>query len=116
MNKNLTTSPVARNNVLNNPYALSKLESNLALGGVSFEDETLFTKGQVSEILAIDERTVDRYLSNHSDELKTSGYRILKGQTLKSLKNLYVDDMSVVDINPKSPSLGVFTFRELTAA
>lgn len=33
MNKNLTTSPVARNNVLNNPYALSKLESNLALGG-----------------------------------------------------------------------------------
>lgn len=113
MNTDLTTSPVARNNVLNNPYALSKLESNLALGGISFEDETLFTKGQVSEILAIDERTVDRYLSNHGDELKTSGYRILKGQALKSLKNLYVDDMSVVDINPKSPSLGVFTFRAL---
>ncbi len=33
MNTDLTTSPVARNNVLNNPYALSKLESNLALGG-----------------------------------------------------------------------------------
>ena len=99
--------------MLNNPYALSKLEDNLALGGIALENETLFTKDQVSEILAIDERTVDRYLNSHGDELKVSGYRILRGQALKSLKKMYVGDTNVVDINPKSPSLGVFTFRAL---
>ena len=34
MNKDLTTSAVARQNVLNNPYALSQLEMHLALGGL----------------------------------------------------------------------------------
>ena len=33
MSKDLTTSAVARSNVLNNRYALSKLEEHLALGG-----------------------------------------------------------------------------------
>jgi hypothetical protein len=33
MSKELTTSLVARKNVLNNTYALQQLESNLELGG-----------------------------------------------------------------------------------
>jgi len=33
MSKDLTTSSVARQNVLNNSYALSQLEAHLALGG-----------------------------------------------------------------------------------
>lgn len=113
MNTDLTTSPIARSNVLNNPYALSQLELNLALGGLQLEGETVFTKGQVAEILVVDERTIDRYLSSHSEELRVSGYCVAKGKLLKSLKFLYVDDTNVVDINPKTPSLGLFTFRAL---
>lgn len=112
MNKDLTTSPVARQNVLNNPYALSQLESHLALGGLQFEGETIFTKAQAAEILAVDERSIDRYLSGHDDELKANGYRVLKGKSLKNIKLAYVDDTGVVDIiDPKAPSLGVFSFR-----
>ena len=72
MNKDLTSSLVARKNVLNNPYALTQLETNLRLGGLHFEGETVFTKQQTADILAVDERTVDRYLSSHSEELKGS--------------------------------------------
>ena len=112
MSKDLTTSSVARQNVLNNPYALDQLETHLALGGLQFEGETLFTKMQAAEILAVDERTIDRYLSSHGEELKANGYQILKGKSLKNIKLAYVDDTNVVDIiDPKAPSLGVFSFR-----
>ncbi len=114
MNHDLTTSVVARKNVLNNPYALAQLEQHLALGGLVFAGETLFLKSQVANILAIDERTVDRYLASNADELKANGYRILKGKTLQNIKLAQVDDINVVDlIGAKTPSLGVFTFRAL---
>ena len=113
MNKDLTNSLVARKNVLNNPYALSQLESNFQLGGLAFDGETVFTKQQAADILTIDERTIDRYLSSYADELKSNGYRVLKGKQLKSLRLMYVDDTNVVDISPKAPSLGIFSFRAL---
>lgn len=114
MSKDLTTSPVARQNVLNNPYALNQLETHLALGGLQFEGETLFTKAQAAEILDVDERTIDRYLNSHADELKANGYHILKGKGLKNIKLAYVDDTDVADIiDPKAPSLGVFSFRSV---
>ncbi|HEY7884345.1 MAG TPA: hypothetical protein VIC08_05300, partial [Cellvibrionaceae bacterium] len=61
---------------------------------------------QAADILAIDERTIDRYLSSYADELKGNGYRVLKGKSLKSLRLAYVDDSNVVDISPKAPPLG----------
>jgi hypothetical protein len=113
MAKDLTTSIVARRNVLNNTYALTELERHLELTGLTVEGHTLFTKRQVAEILCVDERTIDRYLSNHKDELIQSGYRILKGKSLKNIRLLYVDDTNVVDISPKAPTLSVFSFRAL---
>lgn len=106
----LTTSLVARNNVLNNTYAVTELEKHLQLGGLRFEGETVFTKAQVSQILDITERTVDNYISSNSDELSKNGYRILKGNSLKNIKLLYVDEINFVDIS-KAPSLGIFSFR-----
>lgn len=108
----LTTSAVARSNILNNRYALGQLEEHLALGGLRIEGELLFFKAHVAQLLDVDERTVDRYLASHEAELKQNGYRILKGNALKNLKLAYVDDIHVVDlIGAKVPSLGVFSFR-----
>ena len=107
----LTTSLVARNNVLNNPYAMSELETNLALGGLHFEGETVFTKAQVAKILDITERTVDNYIAANGDELSKNGYRILKGKSLKNIKLCYVGEMDFADISSKTPSLSIFSFR-----
>ena len=109
MTKNLTSSNVSRQNILNNNYAISQLESNLSFGGIYWHNESIFTKVQVAEILEIDVRTIERYLESHSPELIKNGYRVLKGTELKDFKK-YVSDIDVGDIS-KTPSLGLFSFR-----
>lgn len=66
MTHDLTTSAVARRNVLNNRFALSRLEQHLALGGVAIEGETLFFKSHVADLL-----------DDYSDELKLALYEAL---------------------------------------
>jgi hypothetical protein len=109
MTTDLTTSHHNRQNILNNPYTLSKVEEYLGLGGVLFEDELLFTKQQLTEIFDISDSTVEKCLSAHTDELKNNGYRVLKGQKLREFKAL--SDVSVINYGDKSPALGVFSFR-----
>lgn len=112
MSTDLTSSDIARRNILNNRYALEQLETALELGGLRIDGELIFFKSHVAELLAIDERTIDRYLANFELELKGNGYRLLKGKSLKNIKLAQVDDINVVDlIGAKTPSLGVFTFR-----
>lgn len=110
MAKNLTDSKTDRQNILNNRYAIEKVEENLALSamGTRYEGEQVFTKAQVAELLDIDERTVERYLSSHGPELAGNGYRVLKGKSLKNFKLGYVAD---IDVGDKSPTLGIFSFR-----
>jgi hypothetical protein len=50
----LSTSAVHRQNVLNNPYALSQLEQQLMLGRLFYKDATIFTKTQAADILAVE--------------------------------------------------------------
>lgn len=108
MSKDLTNSPRDRQNILNNPYAVSKVEEHLSLGGLQFEGETVFTKSQVADLLEVEYRTIERYLSSHGEELKKNGYRLLKGKVLKAFKNLDVTDIHVGD---KAPAAGIFSFR-----
>lgn len=108
MTKDLTSSTVSRQNILNNHYALEQIESSLSLGGTIWANETVFTKAQVAQILEIDERTIDRYIESHTDELDKNGYRVLRGKGLKELKENFGNDMNVAN---KTTVLGVFSFR-----
>ena len=107
----LTTSPLSRQNILNNPYALSKIEEYLELGGIVFEDEVVFTKQQIAQLFDISDSTIEKYLAAHADELKSNGYRVLKGQKLRDFKAL--SDVSVINYGDKIPALGIFTFRAI---
>ena len=109
MGKDLTTSNISRQNILNNEYALEKIELHLALGGKTWKDERIFTKAKVAQIFQVDIRTVERYLEQNKDELVKNGYKVLKGQEFKEFKE-YVSDTNVGDML-KTPSLGVFSFR-----
>jgi len=60
MANDLTTSPIDRQNVLNNKYALEKIEEHLSLGGIEYEGETLFTKQQLTELYEVSATTVER--------------------------------------------------------
>lgn len=109
MTKDLTSSTISRQNILNNNYALEQIESNLSLGGIYWQDKNVFTKVQVAEILQIDIRTVERYIEQYGDEFGKNGYMVLKGAKLKEFKQ-YVSDIDVGDIL-KTPSLAIFSFR-----
>jgi len=108
MAKDLTESSHDRQNILNNRYALQQAEQHLALGGVLFQGETVFTKAQVAALYEVTDRTVERYLASHEQELGANGYRLLKGKNLRVFKDL----TDGADINVGTTSiLGVFTFR-----
>jgi hypothetical protein len=109
MVKDLTASPLDRQNILNNSYALEKLEEHLGLGGTFYEGEVLFTKQQLVEMFGVSDSTLEKYLASHSDELSTNGYTVLRGRKLREFKALM--DVSVIDYGNKTPALGVFTFR-----
>lgn len=105
----LTTAQLQRQNILNNRFALQAAEQHLQLGGVVFQGQTVFTKQQVMALFEVSDATVERYISNHGEELKGNGYQLLKGKTLKEFKDLV--DVSLINEGNKAPLLGVFSFR-----
>ena len=110
MNKDLTNSDIHRQNILNNPYALEKIEAHFAFSGKQFEGQTVFTKADLVALFGVDDSTIERYTADHGDELGKNGYRVLRGN---SLKNFRLADVSGMNEGDKAPSLGIFSFRAL---
>ena len=114
MKKDLTTSAVDRQNVLNNPYALREIERAAGIQGIPFEGKTVVLKEQVAAFFEVTLRTVENYLEQYAAELSQNGYEVLKGERLRSLKAAIQDlDVPETDFGniAKTPQLGVFDFR-----
>lgn len=111
--KDLTTSPVDRQNILNNQYALTEIEKATHIKGIRFEGKRILTKDQVAAFFEVTPRTIDNYLERFEDELRANGYEVVKGKRLKELKETikeqYVNETDFVNI--KTPTLGIFDFR-----
>ena len=104
----LTVSNIERQNVLNNDYALQAIQDHLDVNALRFHDRLLFTTKMVADFYGVDERTIKRYVQEHGDELRTNGYFLSEGNSLKELKLYFGGDINV----PKfARQLGVFTFR-----
>ena len=114
MSKDLTTSSVDRQNILNNPYAVAEIEKAAGIRGIPFEGKTVVLKEQVATFFEVTPRTVENYLEQNAEELARNGYEVLKGNRLKSLK-LGIQGLDVPETDfgniAKAPQLGVFGFR-----
>jgi hypothetical protein len=114
MSNDLTVSRVARQNILNNRFAVEEIEKAAGLRTVEFEGRRVALKSQVSRFFGVTERSIDEQISLHSDELSKNGYEVIRGKRLKSLKYaismMKVDELNFVDLK-FSPQLGVFDFR-----
>lgn len=112
--KDLTTSAVDRQNILNNPYALIEIERAAGIQGIPFENKTVVLKEQVAAFFEVTVRTVENYLEQNADELARNGYEVLKGERLRALKaaiqTLDVPETDFGNIS-RTPQLGVFDFR-----
>ena len=104
----LTVSNIERQNVLNNRYAVEVLQEDLGFTGMFFEGEYRFTKKMVADFYEVDERTIERLLEEHSEELKHNGYVLSKGKQLKEFKLQFAP---VINVGSKTTQLGLFNFR-----
>ena len=112
MAKDLTTSEIDRQNILNNPYALSEIEKAAGIKGIPFEGRSVVLKEQVASFFEVQPRTIDNYLARHSEELQRNGYEVLRGKRLKELKlQITATFGNETDFVTKTTILGVFDFR-----
>lgn len=112
MAKELTKSYIDRQNILNNPYALSEIQKAAKIQGVEFEGQMWLIKDQAAEFFQVDTRTIERYLKDFEKELEGNGYRVLRGKSLSEFK-LNAEEQLAADINvgSKTTQLAVFNFR-----
>ncbi len=106
--KDLTTSAIDRQNILNNLDAVTNIQEYLGVRGMLFDNEFRFTKEQVAEFYKVDTSTIDTYLSQYEKELKHNGYELFKGSKLKIFKEQFG---GVINIQNKTTQLGLLNFR-----
>ena len=106
--KDLTNSNIDRQNILNNKFALAKIQEFIGLPWMLFEGEYKFTVQMVADFYGIDERTVKRYLEKYDQELKHNGCILSRGKHLKTLK---LEFGHVINVPSKTTQLGLFNFR-----
>lgn len=110
--RNLTTSEIARQNVLNNKYALEEVQKAIGLQGIIFEGELKFTKQQLSSFFEVSDRTINSCLTRNEKELRDNGYEVIVGNRLKTFKLAFtINDDREVNFLIKSNKLGIFNFR-----
>ena len=83
MARDLTTSQVDRQNILNNENAVAEIQNQTGLQGIIFEGRLCFTKAMVASFFEVEVRTIERYVSENLEEISANGYEIIKGKRLK---------------------------------
>ncbi|MFA6089849.1 MAG: DNA-binding protein, partial [Candidatus Woesearchaeota archaeon] len=114
MAKNLTSSTIDRQNILNNQYALAEIKKSIGIKCIVFNGKEVLLKEQVAEFFEVTPRTINNYLAKNEMELRQNGYEIVRGKPLLDLKKV-IFSMDVHEIDfmniKKSPQLGIFDFR-----
>lgn len=115
MGKDLTSSRIDRQNILNNELALQEVHEASNIRGIVFEGKVCLTKNMVAAFFNVEARTIERYVSDNADELMKNGYEILRGQRLKTfircVQEQDVPDINVGNISNRTPQLAIFDFR-----
>lgn len=115
MAKNLTSSKLDRQNILNNDLAITEIQKQTRIQGIHFEDKICFTKNMVAVYFEVEPRTIERYVSENQEELSANGYEILKGNRLKTflacIAEQNVPDINVGNISNRIPRIAIFDFR-----
>ena len=108
MAKDLTTSAIDRQNILNNPFALQTIQETLDIKFVNFKGTLYATKQQTAEFYGVEVRTITNSLKDNEQELAFNGYKVLQGNELKEFMLCGLREM---DFPKNTPKLGVFNFR-----
>lgn len=108
MDNKQSISNIERQNVLNNRFAVEAIQKALNIEALHFDGQYCFTKQMVANFYEVEERTIERYLETHEQELKHNGYFLCKGKSLKELKLQF---LPVINVGKNTPQIGLFNFR-----
>ena len=108
MAKDLTTSEISRQNILNNPVALPRIREALDIQPLEYNGVLYMTRQMTADFYGVDLRTITNCLNANEEELKRNGYKILKGDELKAFKEKFGKE---IDFPTKTTVLGLFDFR-----
>jgi len=112
MSKDLTTSNIDRQNILNNPFALQEIEKAIGIKGIDFEGKTFVLREQVAAFFEVSLRTINNYIEVYGEELRRSGYEVIRGKRLAEFKLVIGDAFGKeTDFLTKTTVLGIFDFR-----
>lgn len=108
MAKDLTTSAISRQNILNNTVALPRIQKELGVKALEYNGVYYVTKQMAADYYEVDIRTIENCLADNEEELKHNGYRLWKGNDLKAFKLHFAPEK---DFGTKTTQLGLFDFR-----
>ena len=74
MSRDLTSSQIDRQNILNNERAISEIQKQTQFQGIVFEEKLYFTKTMVATYFDVEIRTVERYVNEYQLEFENNGY------------------------------------------
>ena len=115
MARDLTSSQVDRQNILNNENAVAEIQNQTGLQGIMFEGRLRFTKAMVASFFEVEVRTIERYVSENIEEISANGYEVIKGKRLKDFLNCVlvqdVPDINVGNISNRIPQIALFDFK-----
>jgi len=112
VDKDLTSSNLDRQNILNNEFALEEIKKSANIKGIIFEEKITFTKGMIAVFYDVDIRTIERYTTKFSDELKINGYEILKGKRLKHyIYEIELQKVPDINVGKNTPQLAIYDFK-----
>lgn len=112
MAKDLTTSKLDRQNILNNNVVLPEIQKNVNIKCIVWNDTLYLTKDMVATFFGVDVRTIERYISKYGEELENNGYTVIKGKNLKEFLSIYEKTFATdINVGRKMRSLSIFDFR-----
>lgn len=111
MPKDLTTSRLDRQNILNNENAVEEIQEKSGIEGIVWNQKLYFTREMTANFFEVDIRTITRYIDQFNNELVENGYEVLKGKKLKEFKETAQAYGKDINVPTKTTVLGIFDFR-----
>lgn len=111
MSKDLTSSRLDRQNILNNELAIEEIQGKSEINGILYENNVYITREMAADFFQVDVRTIGRYIEQNNEELTANGYQVLRGQRLKAFIHAMQSVGKDINIPAKTTVLGVFDFR-----
>lgn len=111
MAKDLTSSRLDRQNILNNDMAVEEIQKKSGVEGIEWDGKLYVTREMTARFFQVDVRTISRYVEQNKEELSQNGYVILRGEKLKGFMQAAHDSGKDIYVPTKTTVLGVFDFR-----